>query len=162
MGHAIPAPFVVRPILWLSTCVDIWGNDATFELHRLDIEGIIIRAGGKPDILHVIFPVRPGAAPLLPLPRNAIPDGEVLKQDAVQGRRRSPVPADIDRPRWLKQSPHLRQPGNEPFFVLIDARFPEGVVVEFLCQIVRRIRDDKVNPPRRQMGQSREQILTDR
>ena len=61
-----------------------FGGRGTFDIQFTDpsalhdgigVETVVFRVGnGKPDVLHGVFPVLHGAAPLLPLPRDAVED----------------------------------------------------------------------------------------
>ena len=72
------------------------GAHAPAHLHGVDVERIVIRARGKPDVLHAVFPVMLCPTALFPLPCDAVLQPEILLERQADDRARAPVTADVD------------------------------------------------------------------
>src|ERR1044072_8716437 len=85
------------PVLRRAVGICIRSNDLFLQSHGLDVEVVIVGNSKKPDFFGPLLPVCLRAPPLLAFPRNPVSRNEVLLADAVNGRRRFPVAADINR-----------------------------------------------------------------
>jgi len=46
----------------------------------------MVGTGGKPDVFHAVFPVAQSAAPLFPLPGDAVLQAEMVFQDRTDDK----------------------------------------------------------------------------
>src|SRR5262249_664532 len=72
MSHSIALSILLYPILRPSLLIFISSDYSLLHLDLLQVEGIARSCYCKPDILHIVFPVRAGPAPLLAPPGNTI------------------------------------------------------------------------------------------
>ena len=84
MGQSELALRPILPILGFSV-LSIRGNDTPFNLHRIDIEIVIVRNRCKPDVLASVLPIGPRAAPFLTLPSDAVPNNNMAIQNSMYG-----------------------------------------------------------------------------
>jgi len=85
------------PVFGFSIIRTIGCSDAPLELHRINIEAIVVPYGAKPDIFRVVLPVSLGAASLFAFPCNPVADMKVLVQNREDKIRRLPIATGLNR-----------------------------------------------------------------
>ena len=160
MGQPVVAAFLLAPALGLSVR-PVGSEHPSFKLHRIHVEAVIVGNRAEPDVFHVVFPVGPRAPALFPLPGNPVADMEVLLKNGGHYNRSLPVGARVDRRRRSERGSQDFQNASEPPPV-IGSVFPsERASVVVFGQVVRRVKNQKVDKASRQPGRHLERVAAD-
>src|SRR5436853_4194658 len=160
MSQPKASAFFVLPVPGLSIG-GVWGNNLSLQFYGFNVEQIIIRHGTKPDIFGTVLPVGSRATPFLAFPRNSIADNQVLFEDCLNRRRRSPVAANIHRGCRLQQASQSREPRFDPLEIIIERTASKGHRAKLLRQVVRRVYKQEIDERGRQPFSGVEKILID-
>ena len=139
------------PVLRLAVFL-VGRDDPSAKLYCVEIKGVCAAVCCKPYVLAAVFPISSCSAPLFSLPGDAVADVEVFTEYTSDYKTAFPIAADVDRAVILEQRLYSIKPGARVLFIFVGTFFGKGELVEALCQIIRRVRNDQINAFFREQG----------